>query len=187
MVPIIAPGDLFRAHQQRNTELGQLARSYMDRGEYVPDNITINMIVDEIKAQQPGGFILDGFPRTLAQAEALDRELHASGGVDVALYIKVANTELIRRLSGRLLCISCQKPYHIDFSPPLNLGKCDECDETLYQRADDKSEVVAKRIDVYINETEPVVQHYREKGKLIELNGGGSIDEVEQSLALAIK
>lgn len=184
-VPVISSGDIFRDHQQQNTELGRLASSYMERGEYVPDNVTIKMIIDHIK--QTEGFILDGFPRTLTQAEALDLELHSNGGVDVVLYIKVSNAELIRRLSGRVTCSNCQKTYHTDFSPPRNLGECDDCKETLYQRNDDKPEVVSKRIDVYMNETNPVIEYYRQRGKLIELNGGGTIAEVEQSLTLAIK
>ena len=187
-VPVISSGDIFRDHQQRSTELGRLAHSYMERGEYVPDSVTIKMIIGQIKAQQQtGGFILDGFPRTLAQAEALDLELSSSGGVDIALYIKVSNAELTRRLSGRMTCSNCQKTYHVDFSPPRNLGECDHCKETLYHRTDDKLEVVSKRIDVYINETKPVIEYYRQKGILIELNGVGTIDEVEQALTLAIK
>ena len=184
-VPVISSGDIFRDHQQQNTELGHLARSYMEKGEYVPDNVTIKMIIGHIK--QTEGFILDGFPRTLTQAEALDLELHSSGGIDYVLYIKVSNAELIRRLSGRIICSNCQKTYHTDFSPPSNLGECDDCKEALYQRNDDKPEVVSKRIDVYMNETEPVIEYYRQRGKLIELNGGGTIAEVEQSLTLAIK
>ena len=184
---MISSGDLLRDHQQRNTELGRLARTYMERGVYVPDDVTIKMIIEQISAQeQSKGFVLDGFPRTLSQAAALDRELEAKGGIDKVLYIKVSGDEVTRRLSGRIVCWRCQTPYHMDSSPAMESGKCDRCGGELYQRDDDKPEVVKKRIQVYIDETEPVVQYYRKAGKLEELDGGGSIDEVGRALMAAV-
>ena len=180
----VSSGDLFREHQERDTELGRLARSYMERGVLVPDDVTIRMVMDWINV--PGrerGFVLDGFPRTLAQAEALERELEDRGGIDKALYIRVAPDELERRLTGRLVCRGCQTPYHEDSSPPREAGTCDSCGGELYQRGDDKPEAVKKRIQVYADETEPLIEHYCRAGKLEEIDGQGSIETVGRSLA----
>lgn len=182
-VPRVSSGDLFREHQRRDTELGRMARSYMERGALVPDEVTIEMIMEWIRdPQQAQGFVIDGFPRTLVQAEALDNELANSGGIDKALHIYVSDEELIRRLTGRLTCRQCQTPYHTRFSPPAESGKCDKCGGELYLRADDSPEAVLIRIEVYANETKPLVQYYKEKGKLVEINGEGSIEEVGQAL-----
>ena len=183
----IASGDLFREHRERDTDLGRLAQPYMERGEYVPDEVTIKMIMEWINAPEPAnGFVLDGFPRTLAQARALDRELADKGGIDKVLYIKVSGDELTRRLTGRVICRRCQAPYHMEYSVPTEPGRCDRCGGELYQRDDDKPETVRKRIQVYVDETEPVVQYYREACKLEEIEGKGSIDEVERTLAAAV-
>ena len=184
----ISSGDLFRQHQERDTELGRLARSYMERGVLVPDNVTINMVMECINdPEQAKGFVLDGFPRTVAQAEALDRELQGKGGIDRIVYIKVSEEELVHRVSGRLVCRHCQRPYHRESSPPAEPGKCDHCDGELYQREDDKPEAVKKRIQVYQEETEPVVHYYHQAGKLSEINGLGTIGEVEQALMRVVK
>jgi adenylate kinase len=183
----VSSGDLFREQQQKDTELGRLARSYMERGALVPDEVTIKMVMEWVKdPQQAQGFVIDGFPRTLAQAEALDTELADSDGIDKVLHIYVSDEELIQRLSGRLICRQCQTPHHTRFSPPAEPGKCDNCGGELYQRADDMPEAVLKRIEVYANETKPLVQYYKEKGKLVEINGEGSIEEVGQALIEAI-
>ena len=183
----VSSGDLFRGHQQRDTELGRLARSYMERGVYVPDDVTITMIMEWINAPgQSGGVVLDGFPRTLAQAQAIDRELEDRGGIDRVLYINVSQEELTRRLSGRLICRRCQAPYNAHSSPPEESGKCDRCGGDLYQRDDDKLEVVTKRIQVYMDETEPVVQYYRQAEKLTEVDGEASVEEVGQALVAAV-
>ena len=183
----VSSGDLFREHQRIDTELGRLARSYMERGALVPDEVTIKMVMEWIRdPQQAQGYVIDGFPRTLAQAEALDSELAGSDGIDKVLYISVSHDELIRRLTGRLICRQCQTPYHMQFSPPVEPGKCDKCGGELYQRVDDMPEAVQKRIEVYTNETEPLVQYYRQKGKLVEINGEGSIEEVGQALIEAV-
>jgi len=186
-VPKVASGDLFRDHQARDTELGRLARSYMERGELVPDDVTIRMVMEWVTAHEgEGGFLLDGFPRTLAQAQALDREMAGSGGIDRALYINVNTKELVRRLAGRLICRNCQTPYHENSSPPTVVGKCDRCAGELYQRDDDKAEAVQKRLGVYFKETEPLVGFYREAGILREIDGEGAVEDVGMALLEAV-
>ena len=183
----ISSGDLFRDHQNRETELGLLARSYMERGVLVPDDVTINMVMEWVNQHlDAGGFLLDGFPRTHAQAEALDRELADKGGIDLAVYVSVPEDELVRRLSGRLVCRNCQTPYQLDSAPPQRAGECDRCGGELYQRDDDKPGAVKKRIQVYLDETEPLIEYYREAGKLKEVSGQGAIEEVGRALELAI-
>ena len=187
-IPRASSGDMFRDHQNRDTELGRLARSYMERGVLVPDDVTIKMVVGWIRAHEDaGGFLLDGFPRTLAQAEALDRALAGAGGIDKVLYVKVPREELVSRLSGRLMCRACQAPYHVESAKPRRPGRCDRCGAELYQRDDDKPQAVRRRIRVYLEETEPLVQYYREAGKLEEVDGEGSIEEVGQALAAALR
>lgn len=181
-------GDLFREHQRNDTELGRLARSYMERGVLVPDEVTIKMVMEWINSPaQAAGFVLDGFPRNLSQAQALDESLDADGGLDKVLYINVSEDELVRRLGGRLVCRSCQAVYHAIFSPPKEANKCDACGGEVYQRADDSPEVVAKRIQVYMEETSPLVEHYRTTGKLVEINGEGTVDDVGASLVAALR
>ena len=176
-------GELFRQHQQRDTELGRLARSFMERGVLVPDDVTIGMMMEWINApEQNRGFVLDGFPRTLAQAEALDGALACKGGADRVLNIKVSHKELVRRLSGRSICRQCQTPYHQEFSPPLEAGRCDRCGGELYQRDDDKPEAVKTRIKVYMEESEPLVDYYRGTGRLREIDGEDTIEHVGRAL-----
>ena len=178
-----ASGDLFRENLSKGTELGRLAQIYMNRGILVPDDVTIGMVHTWINAkEQAGGFVLDGFPRNLIQAKALDEELESKGGLDRALYINVSKEELVRRLSGRLTCRNCQTPYHISISPPMEEGECDRCGGEVYQRADDKPEVVGTRIQVFLNETSPLVDCYRKAGRLAEVNGEGTIEEVGDAL-----
>ena len=178
-----ASGDLFRNNINNNTELGQLAKSYMDRGVLVPDDVTIKLIMDWVDgAEQASGFLLDGFPRTLGQAGALDRAMSDKGGLDLVLYINVPNAELIRRLSGRFTCRDCQTPYHESFSPPKAAGVCDNCGGDVYQRDDDKAEVVGKRLEVFFAETEPLVEYYRKAGNLKEINGEASIKDVGDAI-----
>jgi len=187
-VPKVASGDLFRDHQARDTELGRLARTYMERGDLVPDDVTIRMVMEWVEAHEgEGGFLLDGFPRTLAQTEALDREMVESGGIDRALYINVNTDELFRRLAGRWICRSCQTPYHEQSSPPSIAGKCDRCAGDLYQRDDDNAEAVQKRLVVFFEETEPLVQFYRETGILREVDGVGTVDGVGAMLLDAVR
>ena len=182
-----ASGDLFRDNLRNETELGLLAKSYMDRGDLVPDDVTIRLVMSWISApEQSGGFVLDGFPRTLPQAEALDSALEP-GGIDRVLYVNVAEDELVRRLDGRFICRNCQAPYHAITSPPKEEGKCDDCGGELYQRDDDKADVVKNRLDVYFEETEPLVGHYSRSGVLREINGEGTVDAVGAFLLEALR
>ena len=186
-VNAVSSGDLFRDHQRRDTELGQLARSYMERGAYVPDDVTIGMIMEWIN--DPGhsvGFVLDGFPRTQAQAQALDDALTERGGVDHVVLISVSDDELVRRLGGRIICRDCQIPFNLNTSPPAVDGECDECGGSLYQRDDDKAEVVARRIEVYNEETQPILDYYRQAGILSEVEGEQPVKSVGDALRVAV-
>jgi len=158
----------------------------MEKGLLVPDEITIRMILERIAAPDCAqGFILDGFPRTLGQAKALDRVL-GERGIDKVVYIKVSTEELVRRLSGRSICRDCQAPYHEITSPPKVLGRCDQCGGELYQRPDDSPETVRKRLEVYFVETEPLIGYYKEAGKLVEIDGERGIEEVGEELIAAL-
>ena len=175
----IASGDLFRKAEQKGDELGLLVSSYMKKGLLVPDDITIRLILENLT----DSFILDGFPRTLNQAKALDKALAKEGkDIDKVIYIKVSQEELLRRLSGRWICQVCQAPYHIINSPPKVPGKCDGCGGELYQRLDDKVEAVQKRLEVYFAQTLPLIDYYREKGKLVEVDGEKGIEMVTEKL-----
>ncbi len=186
-VPHVASGELFRDHQRRDTELGRLAKMYMERGVLVPDEITIGMVTQWISApEQSAGYLLDGFPRTLAQAEALDEGAAYNGGLNCVAHISVETSELVLRLSGRLICRQCQAVYHRSFAAPKSQGMCDECGGDLYQRPDDSEEAVKIRLDVYSQETEPLIGYYRAQGKLVEVRGVGSIDEVQKRLRQAV-
>ena len=186
-VPHVATGDLFRLHLEKGTELGKKAKSYMEQGLLVPDEVTIAMLLERLQqADCRQGYVLDGFPRNIAQAEALDGASH-NGGVDVALLISVSDKELTKRLGGRLVCRSCQAPYHATNLPPKVAGRCDRCGGKLYQRPDDAPEAIRKRIQVYFSETAPLMGYYRKQGKLVEVDGERSIEEVGQSLTDAVK
>ena len=185
--PHVASGDLFREHHTKGTELGKQAMSYMERGVLVPDSVTIKIILDRLA--QPdcqGGFVLDGFPRTIDQAKALEEALQETegGGVDVIVNIKVSEEELVRRISGRLICRKCQTPYHREFSPPKVDKKCDKCvGGELYQRRDDTPKAAKKRLMVYSEVTEPLLQYYSDKGKLKEVERGDApIEEVAKQI-----
>ena len=184
----VSSGDLFREHRKRDTELGRKVGAYMDRGALVPDKLTIDMVMDWIEdPDRRRGFVLDGFPRTLAQAAALDARLGEREAIDSVLYMDVSTEELTRRLTGRLLCRECQSPYHESFSPPANKGECDDCEGELYRREDDLPDAVRYRIQVYRQETQPLVTYYRERGNLREVNGEGSMEEVADALARALE
>lgn len=185
----IASGDLFREALEKGSELGLQAKSYMEKGVLVPNEITVRMILTRIAADDcKPGFILDGFPRSLEQAEALDRALAEKGeAIDSAAYIEVSPEELLRRLSGRWLCRQCQAPYNIHSSPPRLPGKCDRCGGELYQRSDDTVETVKKRLDVYFAQTFPLIDYYRKAGKLIEVNGEQTADKVAEELLSRLK
>ena len=161
----------------------------MERGVYVPDDVTIGMITEWINdPDHASGFVLDGFPRTQAQAQALDDALTGRGGIDHVVFIRVSDDELVRRLGGRSdLYTECQRPYNLNSSPPATSGKCDDDDGDLYQRDDDKAEVVTKRIEVYNQETEPVVDYYRQAGNITEVDGEQSVEQVAAALSAAVK
>jgi len=185
----IASGDLFRQEQASGSELGKIAKSYMEKGQLVPDEVTVKMILGRIsKPDCAKGILLDGFPRTLDQAKALDAALAEEGkGIDLVLYIKVPNEELIRRLSGRWICRECQVPYNVVAAPPKVAGKCDKCGGELYQRADDTEETVRKRLDVYFTQTAPLIEYYTSAGKLAEVNGEQDIEQVGRDLTKIIE
>jgi adenylate kinase len=188
-LPHIASGDLFREALKKETELGLLAKSYMERGELVPDEVTIKMILQRIEMPDcVSGCLFDGFPRTLAQAEALDKGLADKGkSIDKVLYIKVSNEELLKRLGGRWLCQNCQTPYHLITAPPKVPGKCDKCGGELYQREDDKEKTVKERLRVFFAQTIPIVDYYRGQSKLIEVNGNQGIQEVAKEIILSLR
>ena len=185
----VASGDLFRQALEEKTELGMLAKEYMDKGVLVPDEVTITMILERIN--QPdcvSGCLLDGFPRTLEQAKVLDVALmEQKKSISKAVYIEVPNEELVKRLSGRWLCRNCQTPYHIISSPPKIQGRCDKCNGELYQRSDDKEETVKERLGVFFAQTVPILDYYRKQGKLIEVNGNLGIQEVAGKIISMLK
>jgi adenylate kinase len=185
----VSSGDLFRENLNNQTELGKLAKSYMDKGELVPDDVTIGMIRDRLKrADCEAGVIFDGFPRTPTQADALEKTLAEFGGqVDAVPYITAAEDVLVERTSGRWSCRAQGHIYHQKFSPPKQEGICDVDGSELYQRDDDTVETVTKRIRVYLDQTIPLVEYYRKRGKLLEINGMQAVEEVTQKLVSALK
>lgn len=185
----IASGDLFRKNAQQGTRLGLLAKTYMDKGALVPNDITIGMILERIKEPDCGkGFILDGFPRNNEQAEALEKALKEVGkDITGVIYLKVAEDELLKRLSGRWICQSCQTPYHEVAARPKVAGKCDKCGGKLYQRDDDKPETIKKRLVEYFKQTQPLISFYTGRGKLLEVEGSGEAEAVWGSLKAALK
>ena len=185
----ISSGDLFRENIKNQTELGKLAKSYMDKGELVPDDVTIAMIRDRIaRADCEAGAILDGFPRTPTQADELEKMLAEFGGqVNAVPYITAAESILIERTSGRWSCRAQGHIYHQKFNLPKKPGICDYDGSELYQRDDDKVETVAKRIRVYLEQTMPLVEYYRKRGKLIEINGAQAVEQVTKDLLAALK
>ena len=188
-LPHVSSGDLFRENMKNETQLGLLARKYIDKGQLVPDDVTIAMVRERL--QRPDcdqGAILDGFPRTQPQAESLDKMLAELGRkLDGVLYIAVPDEELVRRLSGRWICGQCQTPYHAIFSPPAKEGVCDACGEVLYQRDDDKPETVRARLKVYHQQTAPLIDYYRRASLLLEVDGAGHIETVNAALLDAIR
>ena len=185
----IATGDLFRQAQEQGTGLAIEAKSYMEKGMLVPDEITIRMVLERISAPDcESGVIFDGFPRNLKQAEALDKALAEQGkAIDKVVYIKVSERELLERLGGRWICRQCQAPCHAVNSPPKVWGKCDQCGGELYQRPDDTVETVKKRLAVYFAETAPLIDYYTQAGKLLEVAGEGGVDEVKGRIVEALR
>lgn len=185
----ISSGDLFRENLKNQTELGKLAQTYMTKGELVPDDVTVAMIKERLtRPDCKEGAILDGFPRTPAQAEGLEKMLHEfDGHVDVVPFITADEDVLIERLCGRWTCRAEGHVFNEKTNPPKFDKKCDYDGSELYQRDDDKEETVKRRIDVYLSQTSPLISYYRDRGKLFEVNGMQSIDRVNQDLLVAIK
>ncbi len=184
----IASGDLFRKHLGEGTELGKLAKTYMDKGELVPDDVTIRMALERMAEPDAlRGYVLDGFPRTMEQGRALDSALAAQGdAIDAAPLIEVDTEELFRRLAGRWTCGSCQTPYHAISNPPRVAGVCDACGGELRQRDDDRPEVVRARLETYERQTAPLVDYYEAQGKVARVNGDQEVERVTADLEKAI-
>ena len=179
-IPHISTGDIFRANIKNNTELGQKAKTYMDKGELVPDSLVVDLIMDRFKeADCANGYVLDGFPRTIPQAEALDNALKANGEkVDFAINVEVPDENIINRMSGRRACVGCGATYHIKYNPTKVEGVCDACGEKLILRDDDKPETVKNRLSVYHEQTQPLIEYYTGKGVLKEVDGTQPMDDV---------
>lgn len=179
-IPHISTGDIFRANIKNGTELGAKAKEYMDKGLLVPDELVCDLVVDRIQqADCEKGYILDGFPRTIPQAEALENALNAiEQKLDYAIDIDVPDENIINRMSGRRACVGCGATYHVLFNPTKVEGKCDVCGESIILRDDDKPETVKKRLDVYHTQTQPLIDFYTERKVLVEVDGTQSMDKV---------
>ena len=184
-IPHISTGDIFRANIKEGTPLGMKAKAFMDQGALVPDELVIDLVVDRLSWDDArDGFVLDGFPRTIPQAQALSEALDKMGtGLDYAIDIEVPDQNIIERMGGRRACVSCGATYHIVNIPPKKEGICDKCGSELILREDDKPETVKKRLDVYHEQTQPLIDFYREKDLLREVDGTVSMDEVFDSIA----
>ena len=186
-IPKISTGDIFRANVSGGTDLGKLAKKYMDAGDLVPDEVTIAMVRDRLRQDDAkAGFLLDGFPRTIGQANELDRILDEIGlALDVVLDLEVDNDEVVRRLSGRRLCKRCGHVWHIEFDAPKVEGICDKCGGELYHRDDDYPDTVRHRLDVYGQQTRPLIEFYDARGQLVGMDAHGPVEDVtERAIAL---
>ncbi|MBD3861230.1 adenylate kinase [Bacillus sp. 28A-2] len=179
-IPHISTGDMFRAAMKEETQLGLEAKSFIDKGELVPDEVTIGIVRERLgKNDCEQGFLLDGFPRTVAQAEALEEILKDLGRtIDYVINIKVDKDALMERLTGRRICKNCGATYHLVFNPPAKENVCDKCGGELYQRADDNAETVSTRLEVNLKQTEPLLNFYSEKGYLVNIDGAKHINDV---------
>ncbi|MBI2866774.1 MAG: adenylate kinase [Chloroflexi bacterium] len=185
----VATGDLFRKALSQGTPLGKQAKTYMDKGALVPDQVTIAMVMERLAdPDTAAGVLFDGFPRNLVQAAALDEALKLKRtAVAAVVLVNVPDEELVRRLAGRWICRSCQTPYHLVNAPPTVSGKCDRCGGELYQRDDDKEVTVRRRLNVYHEQTAPLVDYYRKQGKLVEVDGTGQVEQVTQAIAAILQ
>ena len=179
-IPHISTGDIFRANIKNGTELGRKAKEYMDKGLLVPDELTLDLIMDRFKSDDcKNGYVLDGFPRTIPQAEALDAALSNAGEkVDFAINVEVPDEDIVNRMSGRRACVSCGSTYHIKYAPTKVEGICDRCGKELILRDDDKPETVQKRLAVYHEQTQPLIEYYDKQGILKSVDGTKPMDEV---------
>ena len=183
-IPHISTGDIFRANIKAGTELGKKAKEYMDRGALVPDEVTIGMLLDRIHEKDcEKGYILDGFPRTIPQAENLSKALAEEGTrVDAAIDIEVPDENIVKRMGGRRACPKCGATYHVQFNPPKKEGICDVCGSSLVVREDDRPETVKNRLSVYHEQTEPLIAYYRKAGVLKTVDGTKDMDQVFEDI-----
>jgi adenylate kinase len=188
-VPQISTGDIFRSNVSQGTELGQKAKAFMDAGDLVPDEITVAMVRDRLAEEDARkGFLLDGFPRTVPQARILDDMLLEMGtSLDVVLELVVDDDEVVRRLSGRRTCRSCGHIWHIDFDPPTVEGTCDNCGGELFQRDDDHPDTIRHRLEVYYDQTAPLVGFYAEQGILVGIDAMGPVDDVTERAIASLR
>jgi len=188
-IPHISTGDIFRANLKNGTELGKQAQSFMDRGELVADSVTNEMVRERLGNSDVGnGFLLDGFPRNTNQAEVLDGILKAKNmPLDAALELKIDHAEIIKRLSGRRTCRGCGASSHIEFEKPKVAGVCDKCQGELYQREDDKEEVVSRRLEIYSEQTEPIISFYKSAGLLKNISALGEVSEITKNAIAILK
>ena len=179
-IPHISTGEIFRANIKNGTELGKKAQTYMDQGLLVPDELVCDLVVDRIQQSDcEKGYVLDGFPRTIPQAEALTAALEKLGtGIDYAINVEVPDANILNRMGGRRACLGCGATYHVEFNPPKQEGVCDTCGAELVLRDDDKPETVQKRLDVYHEQTQPLIDYYTKAGKLAEVDGTKDMDDV---------
>lgn len=179
-IPHISTGDIFRANIKNGTELGKKAKEYMDQGLLVPDELTCDLVVDRIsQPDASNGYVLDGFPRTIPQAEALTNALNARGEkIDYAVNVEVPDENIVNRMSGRRACLACGATYHVEYNAPKAEGVCDSCGKELVLRDDDKPETVKKRLDVYHAQTQPLIEYYQAAGALVEVDGTQDINVV---------
>lgn len=183
-IPHISTGDIFRMNVKEGTELGKEAKSYMDRGALVPDSLTIRLVIDRLgKEDCKQGYILDGFPRTIPQAESLDEALHKlEDKLDFAVNVEVPDENITKRMAGRRACVSCGATYHIEFNAPKKEGVCDACQGELILRDDDKPETVKKRLGVYHEQTQPLISYYEKQGILVTADGTKKVEEVFEDI-----
>ena len=179
-IPHISTGDIFRANIKNGTELGKKAKTYMDQGLLVPDELVVDLVVDRVNQDDcANGYVLDGFPRTIPQAEALDKALMEMGqSIDYAINVEVPDENIVQRMSGRRACVNCGATYHIVYAPTKKENVCDTCEGELILRDDDKPETVQKRLNVYHEQTQPLIDYYTEKNKLVEVDGTIDIEKV---------
>lgn len=187
-IPQISTGDILRANVRNRTALGLKAKEFMDKGALVPDDLVVSMVEDRIQLEDcKTGFILDGFPRNIRQAEVLEATLGKMGRrIDYVVGIDVERKELVRRLSGRRVCRKCGASYHTIFNPPMNIGMCDKCGSEIYQRDDDKEDTIEARLKVYEQETFPLIEYYSRKGLYKSIDGIGTVDQITENIVGAI-
>ena len=183
-IPHISTGDIFRANLKEETPLGLKAKEYMDQGLLVPDELTVDLVMDRLaKPDCANGYILDGFPRTLVQAAALDAKVD----IDAAINVEVPDEKIVKRMAGRRVCPKCGEPYHTEYKVPAKEGVCDRCGSLLIIRKDDEAETVLKRLAVYHDQTAPLIDHYQAAGKLITVDGTQSVEAVTAAITTALK